>query len=75
MYYSILITGSNSSLTDVAIIAIAVTVSVVLSVILAAVIILLLTYFCYIKKKNSKRSTQDMQLQQSPAYGILNTKK
>ena len=73
-------------------IAIAVTVSVVLSVISTAVIILLLTYFCCIKKKNTKRSTQDInaeyevvdkcitnkqskdvQLQQSPAYGVLNT--
>ena len=68
------------------------TVSVVLSVISTAVITFLLTYFCCIKKKNTKRSTQDVnagyevveksktnkqsedvQLQQSPAYGVLNT--
>ena len=80
------------TLTEVAKIAIAVTVSVVLSVISTAVITIMLTYFCCVKKKNAKRSTQDLnaeyevveksitnkqyedvQLQQSPAYGVLNT--
>ena len=83
-------TGPESALTEVAKIAIAVTVSVVLSVISTAVITITLIYFCCIKKKNNKSSSKDLnaevvdkciinkqsegvQLQQSPAYGVLTT--
>ena len=50
----------SPSLTDVAKIAIAISVSLVLSVILAAVITIILTNFCCVKKKNTKRSTEDI---------------
>ena len=83
------LTDSNSFLTETGKIAVAVTVSVLLSITSTAVLTFLLTYFCCVKKKNTKRSTQDLnaeyevveksktnqdvQLQQSPAYGVLDT--